>query len=83
MVWEIVFMLVILKIPIAYMCAVIWWATKEKPQPDDPVEPVPALREGDRGPRDPLRRPDRGRPWPRRPTRRPDGRLVARARAGR
>ena len=28
MVWEIVFMLLVLKIPIVYLCVVIWWAIK-------------------------------------------------------
>jgi hypothetical protein len=40
MVWEIVFMLVILKIPIVYLCAVIWWAIKAEPSPPDPTEPA-------------------------------------------
>jgi hypothetical protein len=32
-IWEIVFMMVILKIPIAYMCVVVWWAIKAEPEP--------------------------------------------------
>jgi hypothetical protein len=32
-VWEVIFMLVILKIPIAYLCAVVWWAIKAEPRP--------------------------------------------------
>jgi hypothetical protein len=32
-VWELIFMLVILKIPIVYMCAVVWWAIKAEPRP--------------------------------------------------
>lgn len=35
MAWEIVFMLVILKIPIVYLCVVIWWAIKAEPQPPE------------------------------------------------
>ena len=35
MVWEIVFMLVILKIPIVYLCVVVWWAIKAEPPPPD------------------------------------------------
>lgn len=31
--WEIVFMLVILKIPIVYLCCVVWWAIKAEPRP--------------------------------------------------
>ena len=33
--WEIVFMMVILKIPIVYLCAVVWWAIKAEPLPED------------------------------------------------
>jgi hypothetical protein len=31
-IWELVFMLVILKIPIVYLCAVVWWAVKDEPE---------------------------------------------------
>jgi hypothetical protein len=31
--WELVFMLVILKIPIVYLCAVVWWAIRAEPRP--------------------------------------------------
>jgi hypothetical protein len=31
--WEAVFMLVILKIPIVYLCAVVWWAVRAEPRP--------------------------------------------------
>jgi hypothetical protein len=30
--WEIIFVLVVLKIPIAYVCWVIWWAIKAEPE---------------------------------------------------
>ena len=40
MAWEIIFMLVILKIPIVYIAVVIWWAIKAEP---DPVEPAGAI----------------------------------------
>ena len=33
MLWELVFMLVILKIPVAYLCAVVWWAIRAEPEP--------------------------------------------------
>ena len=44
MVWEIIFLLLILKIPLIYLCAVIWWAIKAEPVPPEPLEPalVPA-----------------------------------------
>jgi hypothetical protein len=40
MVWEIVFMLLILKIPIVYLCVVVWYAIREEPAPADPAAPV-------------------------------------------
>ncbi len=30
-------MLVVLKIPVVYLCAVVWWAIKAEPQPLDGV----------------------------------------------
>jgi hypothetical protein len=51
--WEIVFMLVILKIPIVYLCAVIWWAIRAEPFLDEgtpgsggnePLDPRPWWR---------------------------------------
>ena len=35
MAWEIIFMLLILKIPIVYLCVVVWWAIKAEPLPPD------------------------------------------------
>ncbi|MEO5633484.1 hypothetical protein [Gaiella sp.] len=37
MVWEVIFMLVILKIPIVYLAVVIWWAIKAEPDPGEPA----------------------------------------------
>lgn len=34
-VWEIVFLMLILKIPIAYLCWVVWWAIKAEPRPPE------------------------------------------------
>jgi hypothetical protein len=31
-VWELVFMLVILKIPVIYVCMVVWWAVRAEPE---------------------------------------------------
>jgi hypothetical protein len=51
-VWELVFLMVILKIPIVYLAAVIWYAIKAKPLPGagagitahvGPVDPDPAV----------------------------------------
>ena len=35
---EIIFMLVILKIPIVYLCVVVWYAIKAEPKPPEPSE---------------------------------------------
>ena len=39
LVWEILFVLLILKIPVAYVCFVIWWAVKAEPEPGFDGEP--------------------------------------------
>jgi hypothetical protein len=33
--WEVVFMLVILKIPVVYLCLVVWWAIRAEPRPPE------------------------------------------------
>jgi hypothetical protein len=40
MVWEIVFMLVLLKIPLVYLCMVVWWAIRAEPREEQPTAPV-------------------------------------------
>jgi len=44
-VWEFVFLMLILKIPIVYLCAVVWWAVRAEPQPPEgaalPVRELP------------------------------------------
>jgi hypothetical protein len=40
MVWEIVFMLVLLKIPLVYLCMVVWWAIRAEPRDEEPAAPV-------------------------------------------
>lgn len=37
MVWEIVFLLVLLKIPVVYLCLVVWWAIRAEPLPAEPA----------------------------------------------
>ena len=37
MVWEFIFMMLILKIPIAYLCLVVWWAVRAEPEPPEPA----------------------------------------------
>jgi hypothetical protein len=63
MVWEFVFMMVILKIPIVYLCLVVYWAVKSEPKPPEPA----LLRASIDGPepRAPWAR-RKGRPRPRR-----------------
>jgi hypothetical protein len=40
-IWEAIFLLVILKIPIVYLCCVVYWAIRAEPAP--PAEAEPAL----------------------------------------
>ena len=40
MVWEIIFLLLILKIPMVYLCAVVWWAIRAEPAPPEPLDPA-------------------------------------------
>ena len=47
MLWELVFMLVVLKIPVVYLCAVVWWAIKAEPEP---LQGAPVLSAPDRPP---------------------------------
>lgn len=61
-VWEIVFLLVILKIPIVYLCGVIWYAIKAEPKPEAGASVTAAIgpeQDGDGGSRrrTPFRRP--------------------------
>jgi hypothetical protein len=35
--FEVLFMMVILKIPIVYLCAVVWWAWRAEPTPPEAV----------------------------------------------
>lgn len=60
---EIVFLMLVLKLPILYLIGVVWWAVRAEPRPVEPAALVPA---GDapppfRGDRRP-RRPRRGGP---------------------
>ena len=63
-VWEIVFLMVILKIPIVYLCSVVYYAIKAEPKPEEGAAVTADIGPDDSGP---------GRPWrrsrirPRRP----------------
>jgi hypothetical protein len=60
-VWEIVFLLVILKIPVVYLCLVVWWAIKAEPKPEEGASVTAELGPDDKPPR------RRGLHTPRRP----------------
>jgi hypothetical protein len=62
-VWEIVFLMVILKIPIVYLCVVVYYAIKAKPTPGEGESVTARLSPDD----DPgvWRRPARARTRPR------------------
>ena len=66
--WELVFLMVILKIPIAYLCYVVWYAIKAEPRRGKGglagvrVLPEPPSPSFDRIRRPPRRRPPRRRP---------------------
>jgi hypothetical protein len=49
MVWEIVFMLVLLKIPFVYLCMVVWWAIRAEPNDAPAVGAVPVSDTPDTG----------------------------------
>jgi hypothetical protein len=62
MVWEFVFMMVILKIPIVYLCLVVYWAIRAEPKPPEPAHL--RIEAGDPEPRAPWRPRFRGRRRP-------------------
>jgi hypothetical protein len=62
MVWEFVFMMVILKIPIVYLCLVVYWAIKAEPKPPEPAHL--RVEAGGPDPRAPWRPRFRGRRRP-------------------
>jgi hypothetical protein len=41
--WEAIFMLVVLKIPMVYLAAVVWWAVRAEPQVSGGGEEVSVL----------------------------------------
>jgi hypothetical protein len=48
-VWEIVFLMVILKIPIVYLCTVIYYAIKAEPKPEAGASVTADVRPDDDG----------------------------------
>jgi hypothetical protein len=65
-VWELIFLMVILKIPIVYLCWIVYWAIKAEPKPEEGEAVAVRIPTG---PRPPF---DSRRPRPTRP-RRPHG----------
>lgn len=57
MVWEFIFLMLILKIPVIYLCAVVYWAIKGE---RGPAEPAPLLADPGVEPRSPWSRRPRG-----------------------
>ena len=49
-IWEIVFLMVILKIPIVYLCSVIWYAIKAEPKPEEGASVAAQVGPDDSGP---------------------------------
>jgi len=68
--WELIFLMAIMKLPILYLCGVVWWAVRAQPLPPEPVPVSVAIgsappldcrwrgrrRPGRRGPTGPARR---------------------------
>ncbi|HEX6724257.1 MAG TPA: hypothetical protein VF073_03350 [Gaiella sp.] len=85
MVWEIVFMLVLLKIPLVYLCMVVWWAIRAEPRDEEPATPVRVADTPDSDA--PVRRrptsPRGGRPYGRRRSTRTPYRTLSRPHASR
>ena len=67
-------MMLVLKIPIVYLCAVVWYAIKAVPEPDSPPEDFSVWR--------PWRRPSNPRPRRGAPHGKRDGARTSRARRG-
>jgi hypothetical protein len=61
-VWELIWLMVIMKIPILYLCWVVYWAIKAEPRPEQPVAVLLADDDGGPTPWNPDRRPRRPGP---------------------
>jgi hypothetical protein len=63
-IWELVFLMLVLKIPIAYLCGIVTYAIRAVPDPEEGAEAADRLGSDDPGPGWSPRRPRRGRPRP-------------------
>jgi hypothetical protein len=61
-IWELVFLMVILKIPIVYLCSVVYYAIKAEPRPEEGAGVTVLVGPSEFGPAS--RRPPRRRPRP-------------------
>ena len=66
--WELIWLMVIMKIPILYLCWVVYWAIKSEPRPEQPAALVVADDGTEPSPWRPGHHPRRPRPHGR-PTR--------------
>jgi hypothetical protein len=73
MVWEAVFFLVILKIPVAYLAVVVWWAIRDTPDKTEPAGVAVVRDTPPEGPGHGVCDRARRRPAPAGPERRPAG----------
>jgi len=48
--WELIFMMLVLKLPILYLIGVLWWAIRSTPDPYAPAALVPAVPASPREP---------------------------------
>ena len=64
--WELIWLMVIMKIPILYLCWVVYWAIKSEPRPEQPAALVAPADGAEPPPWRPRQRPRRlgphGRP---------------------
>jgi hypothetical protein len=84
-VWELVFLMVILKIPIVYLCLVVVYAIRAEPRPEEGAGVTVRLGSDDSGPARRSRRPRPPRPHgrPSHTYARSPRRALARAEGGR
>ena len=51
--WELIFMMLVLKLPILYLIGVVWWAIRSSPDPYAPAELVPVVSDSPHDPASP------------------------------
>lgn len=82
MIWvELVFLMFVLKIPVIYVCWLVWWAVRQEPEPPRDAVAVRAQAGGPDGSEAPRRRPSGPHGRPRRTAARTPRPAAARASA--